>query len=196
MGQYIMRLKDILSGEKDKMGKISFPDRAILFCGILYNKNFDLKKVEEILARYFGKIIFSSSKFEFTETDYYNEEMGEPIFRIFYAIDKLIEQDKIIELKLLSNKLEDEYFTINSKRKVNIDPGYVTKAKVVLPTTKNFQHRIYMGKGIFAEVTLRWRKGSFTEWEWTFKDYRRKESIEFFNKLREYYSNLKSSGKI
>ena len=172
------------------MGKISFPDRAIVFCGILYNEKVNLKDVEDIIQKYYGSIIFKSDIFEFTETSYYDDEIGKPIYRVFYAINKLIEQDKIIELKLLSNKLEDEYFSDFGRRKVNIDPGYLTKAKVVLPTTKNFQHRIYLGRGIYAEVTLRWRRGNFGEWEWTFKDYKRKESINFFNRLREYYANL------
>ena len=178
------------------MGKITFPDKAIVFCGILYNGDVAINTIEEIIQKYFGRIIFKSEIFEFVETDYYNDEMGKPIYRVFFAFNKLIEQDKVVELKLLSNKLEDEYFSINGKRNVNVDPGYVTKAKVVLPTTKNFQHRIYLGRGIYAEVTLRWRKGSFSEWEWTFKDYRRNESINFFNRLRKYYSNLKAKEKI
>ena len=172
------------------MGKIIIPEKAIVFCGVLYNKNVDIEKIEEVVVKYFGKILFKSTTFEFTETSYYDDEIGKPIYRIFFAIDKLIEQDRIVELKLLSNKLEEEYFTFDGKRKVNIDPGYVTKAKVVLPTTKNFQHRIYLRNGIFAEITLRWRKGSFSEWEWTFRDYRRAESINFFNRLREYYRKV------
>ena len=100
---------------------------------------------------------------------------------------------QIVDIKLKTNKIEDEVFTESGKRMVNIDPGYLTSAKVVLATTKNFQHRIYINRGIYAEVTLRYMKDGFSPWEWTFKDYKRKETIDFFNELRILYRQVLKS---
>ncbi len=113
--------------------------------------------------------------------------MGKNLTRVFAAFDNLIEKDRIVDIKLKTNQIEDNLFSVNGKRSVNIDPGYLTSAKVVLATTKNFQHRLYLKKGIFAEVTLRYKKDSYSPWEWTFRDYKREESIDFFNKLRVIY---------
>ena len=173
------------------MGDISLPEKAVIFCGVLYNRVFQKDDIENILRKYFGNIILRSEIFEFTETSYYNDEMGKPIFRVYYAFDHLIDMDRIVECKILGNWIENEYFLYdNGKRAVNIDPGYLNLAKVVLATTKNFQHRIYLRNGIYSEVTLRWRRGSFSEWEWTYKDYKREESIRFFNELRNLYRSM------
>lgn len=169
------------------MGTVKPPQKAILFTGILYCKTVEPEYIYKILEKEFGAIISTSRSFAFIETEYYREEMGENITRVFAAFDNLIEGDRIVDIKLKTNQIEDKLFSVNRKRSVNIDPGYLTSAKVVLATTKNFQHRLYLKKGIFAEVTLRYRKDSYSPWEWTFRDYKREESIDFFNKLRVIY---------
>ncbi len=169
------------------MGDVLIPPKAILFCGILFTEDFSIDYIADVLSKYFGEIVLESQIFIFNETDYYKKEMGESIKRIFFGFDNLIDMDRIVEYKLESNMIENSYFMISGNRKVNIDPGYLTQAKVVLATTKNFQHRIYIKNGIYAEVTLRWRRGSFREWEWTYRDYKRRESVDFFNQLRKIY---------
>ena len=154
---------------------------------MLYTGNMNLEKIKDVISSYFGRILLKSDIFEFTESSYYDEEMGKPIYRVFFGFDRLIDMESIVEIKLQGNFIEKRHFSENGKRMVNIDPGYLTLAKVVLATTKNFQHRLYLGNGIYAEVTLRWRKGTFSDWEWTYRDYRRDESIRFFNELRDIY---------
>jgi len=169
------------------MGTVKPPLKAILFTGLLFNKTVEPDHIYEILEKEFGRIILKSSPFIFKETDYYKNEMGPDLTRVFAAFDIFIEGDSIADIKIKTNRIEETIFSTNRKRTVNIDPGYVTSAKVVLATTKNFQHRIYLKKGIFAEITLRYRGKSYEPWEWTFKDYRLKESIDFFNSLRAVY---------
>jgi hypothetical protein len=170
------------------------PHKALLFSGLIYNSVVNPCNIFEILEKEFGQIIFKSTPFIFNETDYYKAEMGENLERLYVAFDKFIDMDFISTVKLRTNEFEVEYFSKGGKRQVNIDPGYITSGKVVLATTKNFQHRIYLCRGIYAEVTLRYRKGSFEPWEWTYRDYRRKESVEFFNQLRNIYRQKAQSG--
>jgi len=163
------------------------PSRAILFCGLLVNGRAGEKEVAETLEREFGRIVLKSEPFIFTETDYYESEMGERLTRFFVGFDRFIEKERIADIKQKTIDIERKRYSGGEGRNVNIDPGYLTSAKVVLPTTKNFQHRIYLQDGIFAEVTLRYRRNSFQAWEWTYPDYLRPESIRFFNRLREFY---------
>ena len=163
------------------------PSRAILFCGLLLNGRASETDVAETLAQEFGRIILKSETFIFTETDYYETEMGERLTRYFVGFDRFIDKERIVDIKLRTIDIERKKFSEGDRRNANIDPGYLTSAKVILPTTKNFQHRIYMRDGIFTEVTLRYRRNSFGTWEWTYPDYLRPESIRFFNRLREIY---------
>ena len=73
------------------------------------------------------------------------------------------------------------------RRRVNLDPGYVDQAKLVLATTKDRQHRLYLGRGIYGEVTLRFTGGRFEPWEWTYPDYRTPEYRVFFETVRRRY---------
>jgi hypothetical protein len=169
------------------MGTIQIPPKAILFTGLIYNPVEPREHIHGILEKEYGKIRLTSPTVPFDETHYYHKEMGDCLQREFVAFDVLIEMQDIVHVKLRTNSIEDHYFSIGNKRCVNIDPGYLTSAKVVLATTKNFQHRVYLGMGIYAEVTLRYRKNSFMPWEWTYPDYRSDVAIAFFNRLRELY---------
>ncbi|UCB45603.1 MAG: DUF4416 family protein [Spirochaetota bacterium] len=169
------------------MGTIKFPSRVILFTGLLYNNSVDKEKIFSVLEDSFGKIALTSEIFPFTETHYYEAEMGKNVLRVFASFEPLIDPSDIPDIKIRTNEIEEKLFCSSGNRDVNIDPGYLTNGKVILVTTKNHQHRIYLRKGIYGEVTLRYRKGSFIPWEWTYPDYRRPESIAFFNQLRERY---------
>ena len=79
---------------------------------------------------------------------------------------------------------------VEEKRRVNLDPGYLLLSRLVLSTFKDFAHRIYLGRGVFAEVTLIFREGSFRPLPWTYPDYAAPETIALFNKAREDYKKL------
>lgn len=79
-------------------------------------------------------------------------------------------------------------------RPLNLDPGYLTPAKLVLASTKDHAHRIYLRDGIFAEVTLVYRKGKWQPLEWTYPDYRRDDYQQFFTRCRERLLNCGNLG--
>ena len=113
-----------------------------------------------------------SELFAFSHTDYYEKEMGASLVRRFVAFDRLISPDDIIDIKHYAYCLEGRYKDSNGRRKVNLDPGYIAPEKIILSTFKNFSHRIYLGKGVYADITLIYRGGEFKSLEWTFPDYR------------------------
>ncbi len=122
----------------------------------------------------------------FDRTKYYAREMGWPLHRRFISFESLIRPRDIVEIKRTTNKIENGYLQ-DGKRQVNIDPGYISLERLVLATGKNYTHRIYLSKGIFADLTLIFHKGSFSPLQWTYKDYASPEIIAFFNDVRDRY---------
>ncbi len=165
------------------MGKPREPEKALLFVGTLYSNAGYYLRAREILTEEFGGIVLESRESPWDYSEYYREEMGWPIFRRFIAFEGIIDPSSIREIKLLTNLLE-ERLSLDGKRQINLDPGYLTPSKVVLATTKNYAHRVYLGKGIYAEVTLYYRKGAYRAHEFTYRDYGSREYIEFFTDLR------------
>lgn len=117
-------------------------------------------------------------------TDYYDKEMGEGIYKKYMTFEKLIRREEISTIKTFTNSIEKSLLE-KDKRTVNLDPGYLTNDKLILATTKDFYHRIYIKKGIYAEVTLHLRKGQYRFFSWTYPDYKEKEVQEFLMKARD-----------
>ncbi|HOO55866.1 MAG TPA: DUF4416 family protein [bacterium] len=174
------------------MGIVKNPDRVQLFCGVINTPDTNIDEVGAVLAEEFGEIDMRSDVLDFDFTDFYEGEMGAGLKRVFFAFEKLIDPSEITSIKLKTNELELKFAEIvddKVMRKVNLDPGYLTPAKMLLATTKDYFHRVYIGDGIYAEVTLVYRRPSFAPFEWTYPDYKTEEYIDFFNKLRIRYRN-------
>jgi len=89
-------------------------------------------------------------------------------------------------IKHRTNLLESE-LAVEGRRGVNLDPGIVNDSRLILATTKDFAHRVYLGSGIYAEVTLIFKDGAFRPQEWTYPDYKSREALEFVLRARERY---------
>ena len=144
-------------------------------------------KAQERLKKRFGKIDFTSACMDFNCTEHYAAEMGNNLKRRFMSFTKLMPIEYLYRVKLYTNRLEKKFLSAKL-RQVNIDPGYIDLAKLVLATTKDYAHRIFLRKGIFAEVTLSFRGNSFSTNAWTYRDYGSKEYIDIFNQIRKLYA--------
>ena len=171
------------------MGKIRKYNRVKLVIGLIYSDEVVFLKAKEKLRRKFGKIDFESAALDFNYTDYYEPEMGTGLKRKFISFRKLIPISGLYSIKLYTSRLESGFLSV-SGRKINIDPGYVDLAKLVLASTKDYAHRIYLRKGIFAEITLSYRGNSFSPNQWTYPDYRSQEYIGIFNQIRKLYAPI------
>jgi hypothetical protein len=176
------------------MGKAREPKKVKLIIGLLAKNKKLLNEIEEFFAKEFGKIDYRSRDIDFTYTGYYKKEMGEPLTRRFISFGRLIPPDHIIKAKHTTNRLEKRFSVKTAdeaRRQINIDPGYICDSKLVLATTKDYFHRIYMGKGIYAEVTLAWQKGAFRPFEWTYPDYRSGEYAAILSDIRDIFMKNK-----
>lgn len=160
-----------------------------LIAGMISNDSDLILRVERILERSFGPIDFRTALLDFAYTDYYEPEMGGNLKRQFVSFRKLVNPEALPKIKLYTNRIELKYSVSRDSpsRKINIDPGYLTEAKLILATTKDHQHRIYLNRGIYAEVTLKYADRTFLPWEWTYRDYQTKEYIDIFNEIRKIY---------
>ncbi len=147
-----------------------------------------------------GEIALKSPVFSFQETDYYEPTMGSGLLKQFFAFSELIDPGRIADLKIQTNGWEWEYKQLGlhpEPRPLNLDPGYIALGKLVLASTKDFFHRIYLSRGIYAEVTLFYRHGSWETLPWTFADYRRADYQQFFLQCRSYlHRQLKEAGRL
>ncbi|HUU85496.1 MAG TPA: DUF4416 family protein [Phycisphaerae bacterium] len=173
------------------MGQIKPPKRAKLFCGLLSADEDLLAETRRRLPAFFGTIDLVSDMWPFDSTDYYALEMGEEIKRQFVFFEALVSVERLAAVKRLTNDLEaklcDDLVLPHERRPVNIDPGYMTLSKFVLATTKDYSHRIYVQRGIYAEVTLHYESGGWRAWPWTYPDYAGDTYHAFFNQAREVY---------
>jgi Domain of unknown function (DUF4416) len=172
------------------MAIIRDPLPVKLFIGMLA-PDIDLFDVcAEILRKEYGPLDYQSAVMPWDKTHYYQDEMGSGIFRKFIFFDHLVNPGDLPEIKHFTTKMEQR-FAIRAdavvRRRINLDPGYVTEAKVVLATTKDFAHRIYIGSNMYAEVTLKYavRDREFTPLEYTYPDYRTDAYRTMFKEARD-----------
>jgi hypothetical protein len=177
------------------MGIPSEPRPAKLFMSLIAGKDDLFDQGMEALKMDFGKIDFISEKLRFDFTDYYTQEMGGNLFRYFITFGSLISRDSLVDIKLATNRSEERFSDSSGNRQINIDPGYLSHAHVILATTKAYAHRPYLGKGIYADLTLIHRNKSFQPLDWTYPDYRQEKTIELFNQMRKQYLQIIKEGK-
>jgi uncharacterized protein DUF4416 len=143
-----------------------------------------------------GTVALQSELFDHRETDYYEAAMGRDLKKTFFAFDRLVDPADLVQWKETSNQWEIEYQRLGrhpESRPLNLDPGYLTEAKLILATTKDRDHRIYLGRGIYAENTLFFHHGAWQARPWTYPDYQRADYHQFLGRCREF---LRRSGDL
>jgi len=181
------------------MGKIKAPEKVVPFAGLLLSDISLLNESRKSLESLFGPIDLQSRVIPFTHTSYYNPEMGERIVRLWVSFSELSDPEHLSGWKVESNRLEEAWAHEESGimlRRINIDPGYVSDSKIILASTKDFSHRIYLRSGIYAEVTLNYRRDrGWQFFEWTYPDYKEKAALDFFTLVRNRLLSARKSAR-
>jgi len=172
------------------MGAISLPEPVKAVCGVLFHSGVELASVEEALAPAFGAVDLRSDVWDFDFTTHYESETGPNIQRALLAFDELMDPGHLAAAKVHTNQLELDLAAVldcDAPRPVNLDPGYVDLARLVLASARDRDHRVYLGRGIYGEATLRYCRGRLEPWEWTYPDYRTGPYLAFFEQVRARY---------
>jgi hypothetical protein len=147
----------------------------------------------QALSEKYGRTDFISAPAPFTYTEYYEKEFGGSLIRRFVAFERLIRPEALPDVKVWTNDLEMR-LSAEGRRRVNIDPGYLALAHLILATGKGYAHRPYLGQGIYADLTLIYRDKSFHPLPWTYPDYAGGEVIGMLTRIRDKYQ-LQLKGK-
>lgn len=166
------------------MGTPHPPEPSLLFISLLFSQCETYNAVSLPLQSRFGDTLLESDTCVWNHTHYYDEELGTPIFRKLLFFRRQFDPLHLPDVKLETNDLEAEN-VIQGKRKINIDPGYLMRSRVVLASAKDYSHRIYLGKGIYGEVALYYQRNRFNPLPHTYFDYRDPRTIELFEKARK-----------
>jgi hypothetical protein len=167
------------------------PSPARLLISVVYRQEGDFERSLRRITERMGAIGRVSDPFPFDRTDYYEREMGSPLFRRFLLSDHAVSRDALAATKLAAEEIETE-FSVYGKRTVNIDPGLLAEENLVLATGKNYCHRIYLRDGVFADLTLVFEKGEYRALPWTYPDYASTEVRSFLTGLRR---EIREAGK-
>lgn len=168
---------------RGKRRELAEPSPAKLVVAATWGARLDEKTVRGSLARVFGEIAEATPPFSFVHTRYYEQEMGGGLAKSFMAFGGFFSRSDLVEIKHKATRLEDAWLGENGGRRLNVDPMLVTPENVVIATSKNFAHRAYLGKGVFADVAFSYRYGRFEAYPWTYADY--SERAGFFENVRK-----------
>ena len=158
---------------------------AKLICSMLIRPDATCGAVMKKLIGKFGQVDLLSEPFPFDKTEYYEKEMGKVVRRVA-SFENLVAPERLPEIKLATNLLEND-FRVDDKRTVNLDPGLVTVGHLVLATGKGAGHRPYLGRGVYADMTLIYEQGEFRTLPWTYPDYSDPQMLNLMVKIRDKY---------
>ena len=169
------------------MWELKEPRPVKLIAGILACDEQVLSAARAHLESAMGEIDLISDTWPFDQTSYYADEIGPRILRQFVSFAQLVDPGELADIKHRTNAIEQELaksLAMPFPRPVNLDPGMIEPSKLVLATTKNYAHRIYIGRQMYAEVTLVFDKGQWRPLPYTYPDYHSPQYFEFFAKVR------------
>ena len=173
------------------MGQTQPPKPVKLIVGMLSQKAELFEPAWQGMQDLWGPVDLRSEVFPFDQTEYYQKQMGSDLLRQFVSFQDLIDPGQLAAVKHQSNQLEQRYCQsspgklLGVARPINLDPGYIDSGKLVLATTKNYSHRIYIGDSMYAESTLHYYKGDWQPWPYTYPDYADGTYFAFFHQVRK-----------
>lgn len=165
------------------MSRRKTPQPARLLISVMYREEKDFEHSLTRIAPRLGDVAQTSEPFPFDRTDYYEREMGAPLFRRFVLTRDAIPRDELASAKLAAEAIENEC-SAHGKRTVNIDPGLLADENFILATGKNYSHRIYLRDGVYADLTLVYERGEYRPLPWTYPDFASPEIRAFLTGLR------------
>ncbi|MFW6131778.1 MAG: DUF4416 family protein [Candidatus Aminicenantaceae bacterium] len=164
-----------------------------LICSIISSKKQYFEKGENKLKILYGEIDAESPLFPFQLTDYYEKQMGTNLKRKFISFSNLINPEQLSEIKIQTNKLEEEIRKEYSSnlRIINLDPGYLKESALIMATAKDFSHRIPLKNGIYGHLEFLFGKNKVRLLDWTYPDFKSRDYQNFFIHVRNLYLTTK-----
>ncbi len=180
------------------MWDVEPPKPVKLICGILACDAAALETARQRLEGELGAADCVSEVWPFDMTSYYQQQAGPEILRQFVAFEELVDPGRLAAIKHTTNRLERELAAEMERpwpRPVNVDPGLIEPSKLVLASTKNFAHRVYIGDRMYAEVTLIYVRGQWQSFPFTFPDFKSGRYDAFLTAVRNRLTEQQKQAK-
>ena len=172
-----------------------------LIIGVIYHDTAVLDEAMKILVDEFGEVDLVSEEFSFSGefSTYYDDELGGEGLRRIYSFKNTVAPDRQADIKIRTNEIE-AHFSVDGKRKINLDPGFINHGRLMLATTKAAGFRIPLKNGIYTELTLFYARGEWHKLPWSYRDYQSERVQRFITEVRQIYlaerrENLAKNGK-
>ena len=143
--------------EVPPMSATRFIEPVVRFCAVITRHDAARQWAVARSGRPLGHATIRSPEIPFEAGGYYTPSMGSGLQKSLIAVADFTDPGGLADWKNETNQWEQEYTESSQheeERPLNLDPGYMTQAKLVLATTKDRDHRLYLRDGMFAEVTL------------------------------------------
>jgi hypothetical protein len=176
------------------MAAIQPPPTAKLFVAVLYRDPAYRDAAAAEFVQRWGPIDHEGGDHLFDVTDYYEPEMGRPLYRRLFAFENLIVPSGIVEIKLACNEIEDR-LRVDAQRTVNCDAGFLDPHKIVLASAKEAGQKIYLDKGIYADLAARFKSGAYQPFEWSFPDFKDGRYNEDLLRIRGLFRAQTKAGR-
>ncbi|QDV45751.1 hypothetical protein Enr13x_56300 [Stieleria neptunia] len=174
------------------MAEVLYVEPVIRFCAVISGDALVRRRAIEHLENHWGEIFHQSGPLPFEAGGYYAESMGERLQKELIGFRQPRDAAELADWKHWTNTVETQFAAADSAadsgptRPLNLDPGYITQAKLVLATTKDRDHRVYLRDGMFGEITLTYTAKRWVHHRWTYPDYRTAAVAEFATACRNH----------
>jgi hypothetical protein len=169
------------------LARVRIVEPVVRFCAVI-SRYLDARQwAQDQLSARWGDIRTVSSEIPFEAGGYYTPTMGSDLTKTLIAFGGFCDPADLADWKHETNELETLYANESEHaetRPLNLDPGYITQAKLVLATTKDRDHRLYLRDGMFAEVTLTYVGKRWQHHRWSYPSYRTEEVADFASTCR------------
>lgn len=172
------------------------PTRAArLLCGATYRDPELFGEALALLEGALGPAERLGDPFAFIHTRYYEAEMGPGLSKRLILFRDPVHPGFLARAKRIACRVEGAFREGGSGgRRINLDPGVLTHASLVLASTKPAAHRIYMGLGIYGETTLMYHGGGFAPLPWTYPDFFDAGVLGFLGEVRRALLDARRDG--
>lgn len=170
------------------MGAVYEFEKEKLIIGVIYHEKAILDRAMQILTAEFGEIEAVSEEFSFSKefSTYYDGEIGGEGLRRIYSFKTLVDPERQADIKIRTNEIEAQ-LSLDGKRRINLDPGFINHGRLMLATTKETGFRVPLKEGIYTELTLFWARGGWQKFPWTYRDYQSERVQKFITEVRASY---------
>lgn len=197
MGGGVLLESGLILDERGLVAEVLYVEPVIRFCAVISSQSEVRRRAIEQLESQWGQIVHHSDPLPFEAGGYYADSMGTDLLKELIAFEQPCDGAELPDWKIWTNQVEAAFGgeAYPRQRPLNLDPGYITQAKLVLATTKDRDHRVYLREGMFGEITLTYTAKKWIFHRWTYPDYRTEAVAEFATACRNHLRSKLQDGQ-